>query len=321
MAVLLAERMGPLNGGQGGGHRRMSVADKRRTPPRTIRFTMVEMLVVIAIILILMSLILPSFRRAVHQSRLVRCASNLSQLGKAVSAYADDNFGHYPRRTVNQLGKQPYVLYANKESLWGPTRDDRPMLMPYTEINTILVCPLSPLEDGVSLTGSLADASWEIWSSYDLWFGSEYDKRYPGVGLFREGVSPPDYLGNNFNVLAADLECVCEGMEGGHYWVASAHPDFKLLQHFKKTTSGDKNVWGMIMSLWINGWWTNPDDTSKWKDPANLSRGGLDRNFLTDDGAVYLLTDLSPNDPRMVRLPSYSSNPELPLYSSLPLAK
>jgi len=60
-------------------------------------FTLVELLVVVAIIALLMSLLLPTMTRAREQSRLTVCGSNLRQLGLAVTAYAHANRDRIPR--------------------------------------------------------------------------------------------------------------------------------------------------------------------------------------------------------------------------------
>ncbi len=59
-------------------------------------FTLVEMLVVIAIISILAAIIFPSFALVRANARRTSCVSNLKQIGAAVEMYKADYDGHFP---------------------------------------------------------------------------------------------------------------------------------------------------------------------------------------------------------------------------------
>lgn len=59
-------------------------------------FTLVELLVVVAIIGILASLLIPGVNKMVAKARGVRCANNLQQIAAAVFSYAADNNGYIP---------------------------------------------------------------------------------------------------------------------------------------------------------------------------------------------------------------------------------
>jgi prepilin-type N-terminal cleavage/methylation domain-containing protein/prepilin-type processing-associated H-X9-DG protein len=59
-------------------------------------FTLIEMLVVIAIIGILAGMLLPALSSAREKGKRTSCASNLRQIGMAMVAFAGDNQNHLP---------------------------------------------------------------------------------------------------------------------------------------------------------------------------------------------------------------------------------
>ena len=61
-------------------------------------FTLIELLIVIAIIALLIAILLPSLAGARKAAHSIVCASQLRQLGTGLSLYADDNKDRYPTR-------------------------------------------------------------------------------------------------------------------------------------------------------------------------------------------------------------------------------
>lgn len=60
------------------------------------RFSLIELLVVVAIIGILASLVMPSLGKAREKSKIAVCVSNQKQIGTAIYMYMDDNDGKFP---------------------------------------------------------------------------------------------------------------------------------------------------------------------------------------------------------------------------------
>lgn len=59
-------------------------------------FTLVELLVVVAIIALLAAMLLPALARAKNQSRRIACLSNLRQMQFAAAIYVEDHSQYYP---------------------------------------------------------------------------------------------------------------------------------------------------------------------------------------------------------------------------------
>jgi prepilin-type N-terminal cleavage/methylation domain-containing protein len=65
-------------------------------------FTLIELMIVIAIIGILMAILLPQFMRARAQGMMSSCQSNIRNVAAAVESYATDNGGRYPS-VINRI--------------------------------------------------------------------------------------------------------------------------------------------------------------------------------------------------------------------------
>jgi prepilin-type N-terminal cleavage/methylation domain-containing protein len=115
-------------------------------------FTLMELLVVVAVIAMLAALLFPVFSHAREKARQVSCLSNLRQIGSAVLLYAQDYDETYPG------GPGLQVLWVP-----GPEGDWENMptpccgnvartsiaarLRPYTRADRIFYCPDDPMAD------------------------------------------------------------------------------------------------------------------------------------------------------------------------------
>lgn len=94
-------------------------------------FTLIEVMVVVAVIAILMAILLPTLHRTRENARATTCQSNLRQLGQAFQMYAGDYDGVWPCpggllgdlnywHQSNGAGLEPYLRNAGMglKSVW-----------------------------------------------------------------------------------------------------------------------------------------------------------------------------------------------------------
>jgi prepilin-type N-terminal cleavage/methylation domain-containing protein/prepilin-type processing-associated H-X9-DG protein len=105
-------------------------------------FTLIEMLVVIAIIGVLAAITLPVFFRAREKARQVTCLSNLKQLGAAMVMYATDWDGGLPAARVFE-GREgnPYGNWAGVSWVNGGCDPTKGQIYSYAGNARLYLCP------------------------------------------------------------------------------------------------------------------------------------------------------------------------------------
>ena len=119
------------------------------------KFTLIELLLVIAIIAILMTILLPALSRAKQMAKQISCASNLKGWGLGLVQYTMDFDGWYPTKAGN--GGADYMVRE------GLAISGISMLKSYGIQKNIVVCPTVPSVGGYNSTSY--QNNWENESS------------------------------------------------------------------------------------------------------------------------------------------------------------
>jgi prepilin-type N-terminal cleavage/methylation domain-containing protein/prepilin-type processing-associated H-X9-DG protein len=96
-------------------------------------FTLVELLVVVAIIGVLVALLLPAIQAARAAARRTQCINNMKQIGLAIHQYADVHKGQFPLMAYHNADKSSKT---EEQKSWIAS------LAPYAEsVDEIRLCP------------------------------------------------------------------------------------------------------------------------------------------------------------------------------------
>jgi len=118
---------------------------------RTIAFTLVELLVVLAIIALMTSLILPASQSVLLRARSLQCAGNLKIIGVAVSQAATDNNGQYPE--IDQAAAPVYPANSGAMDLVGA-------LGSYGVTTNVIQCPVDMQSNPSSFSKYKSSYEW-----------------------------------------------------------------------------------------------------------------------------------------------------------------
>jgi prepilin-type processing-associated H-X9-DG protein len=124
---------------------------RNRNHSRTWAFTLVELLVVLAVIGGLIAMLLPALQRARERGRDARCRANLRELCLAAQTYAADHGGRFPQAysTVFSQGAMVSRNWDFTVTRGGGRTEVTPgVLFGQYTADRVFQCPSSPLVSG-----------------------------------------------------------------------------------------------------------------------------------------------------------------------------
>lgn len=182
-------------------------------------FTLVELLVVVAIIAIIVSMLLPALSKARYQAKLVQDLSNMSQIGRATISYTSGNRGAWPYR--GEWGAfyglhGPEDLYGQHFS-WPPPSyaDVRPALRKWFPLKSIVHCPFMPKLD-YELVPQGTNGGY-VMGQYEFYFGWRASTD-TNLEMMNHIQDQWEWAGHTFNVILSDrlLHYPSSGWQGNH---------------------------------------------------------------------------------------------------------
>jgi len=235
-------------------------------------FTLLELIIVIAIIGILVSLLLPSMKKARYNAQLAVCLSNTSQIGKGLTAASMTNDNKWPHRDVKP-GASFVFNYRQVNKF-----DNIPSYEDYID-GSLMACPLSNYETEWDKTASYQFKSYVIFSGWKYSATSQYMKFNRGDTLV--------YNNNEFDVLVGDTYFFRNNRQ------LLSHPDndssFSTYSGTWSNQLGDARYWGS-------------DETLNYEVPP------ADMNYCFTDGSAKMFKNVSPKNAALGAVPDKYEN-------------
>jgi prepilin-type processing-associated H-X9-DG protein len=188
------------------------------------RLTYVEVLVVVLLLVVLVAFLLPSCNRVHHGDELVKCASNLRQIGLAILLYSNENQRAYPHVRAT-TGPSVLPVWGTGVAATNPFADDGPqpndvtaalfLLLRTQDITSeVFNCPSTDLQKDTYGGGDRNPMSQSNFTDWRKHLSYSYQNPYPDDAAVKDGFKLNNSISAEFAV-AADMNPGVSGESGG----------------------------------------------------------------------------------------------------------
>jgi prepilin-type N-terminal cleavage/methylation domain-containing protein len=229
-------------------------------------FTLLELLIVIAIIGILISILLPALANARYKVKLAVCKSNLAQICRVNMLYASNNNQYFPTRGAADdisLGT-PFTVSWSVSRAGTPT-DDRQLFldMGYWDFG----CPMSLADQAVNKDPSHSDP--HLRYSYSVYYGWKVNDKLKYTNIHQ----PMLFNGEEIDIAASDIVRVRSRSIYGIYSMASHQGKWETVR--------GRKMFAIVPYTELE----------------------QDTNIARQDGSVYMMHNVKYLDNRMKKMP------------------
>jgi|SaaInlStandDraft_1057018.scaffolds.fasta_scaffold31315_2 prepilin-type N-terminal cleavage/methylation domain-containing protein len=241
---------------------------------RSRAFSLVELLIVIAILAVLVSLLGPNLKQMYRKGQVISCSNQLKQIGLAIFLYVDDYDDNYPANTDNQ----------ERGTIWkwrgsgGVNYDDLILINylnePATGNRDLVNCPMAPEGTRNDIIYGNSGGTWNS-VTYAFFFNARHEISSEFT-MRRLGDTWGGKVGSDmlyFNLMASDTT-VHQG-NGKH----------RAMNHEPLNWKLDEGTYGGETPL------TYRTQNNSYLYPE------MDGNFLRDDGSLLYVTIEDGNRP------------------------
>ena len=184
-------------------------------------FTLIDLLVVIAIIAILAAILFPVFARARENARRSSCQSNLKQIGLGMAQYIQDYDSSYP-------------LFGQLPSIY-------PMLDPYAKSAQVWICPSDFINEDTAFCAAEGVAGCQYGAADNLAVTATTATQTNGTGRSYEINPKPIADGTANPIREAAINWPAEAMlfvDGAAQYTVADVPNRLIMRHFEGANIG-----------------------------------------------------------------------------------